>query len=109
MCRPVMHRLGLEPSFINFSRVKAPQRPSGGLQNSFTFAVAHRDSTAAAVLDAVREVRPPFSPEAVVAEFAATLRSYRVTKVSGDRYAGEWPREQFRNVFARSLRYAGRS
>ena len=44
----------------------------------------------------MREVRPPFSPEAVVAEFAATLRSYRVTKVSGDRYAGEWPREQFR-------------
>ena len=44
----------------------------------------------------MREVRPPFSPEAVVAEFAATLRSYRVTKVSGDRYTREWPREQFR-------------
>ena len=70
--------------------------PSGGSQDSFTLAVAHRDSDATAVLDAVREVRPPFSPEAVVAEFAATLRSYRVTKVSGDRYAGEWPREQFR-------------
>ena len=70
--------------------------PSGGSQDSFTLAVAHRDSDAAAVLDAVREVRPPFSPESVVAEFAATLRSYRVTKVSGDRYAGEWPREQFR-------------
>jgi hypothetical protein len=70
--------------------------PSGGSQDSFTLAVAHRDSDAAAVLDAVREVRPPFSPEAVVAEFAATLKRYRVTKVSGDRYAGEWPREQFR-------------
>jgi hypothetical protein len=70
--------------------------PSGGSQDSFTLAVAHRDSDAAAVLDAVREERPPFSPESVVAEFAATLRSYRVTKVSGDRYAGEWPREQFR-------------
>lgn len=70
--------------------------PSGGSQDSFTLAVAHRDSDAAAVLDAMREVRPPFSPEAVVAEFAATLRSYCVTKVSGDRYAGEWPREQFR-------------
>jgi hypothetical protein len=70
--------------------------PSGGSQDSFTLAVAHRDGDAVPVLDAVREVRPPFSPEAVVAEFAATLRSYRVTKVSGDRYAGEWPREQFR-------------
>ena len=36
------------------------------------------------------------SPAAAVAEFAALLREYRVTTVSGDRYAGEWPREQFR-------------
>jgi hypothetical protein len=49
-----------------------------------------------AVLDAVREVRPPFSPESVVTEFAALLRAYRVTSVMGDRYAGEWPRERFR-------------
>jgi hypothetical protein len=26
----------------------------------------------------------------------ATLRSYRVASVYGDRYAGEWPRERFR-------------
>jgi hypothetical protein len=32
----------------------------------------------------------------VVAEFAALLNSFNVTKVVGDRYAGEWPREQFR-------------
>src|SRR5262249_13990869 len=32
----------------------------------------------------------------VVEEFCETLRRYRVTKVTGDRYAGEWPREQFR-------------
>jgi hypothetical protein len=41
--------------------------------------------------------RPPFSPAAAVAEFAALLREYRVTNVTGDRYAGEWPREQFRH------------
>jgi hypothetical protein len=41
-------------------------------------------------------VKPPFSPETVVKEFADTLRRYRVTKVVGDRYAAEWPREQFR-------------
>lgn len=28
-------------------------------------------------------------------EFCLTLRQYRITKVHGDRYAGEWPREQF--------------
>jgi hypothetical protein len=47
------------------------------------------------VLDAVREVRPPFSPETVVAEFAQLMRLYRVRQVYGDRYAGEWPQEQF--------------
>ena len=29
-------------------------------------------------------------------EFAETLKRYRITKVHGDRYGGEWPREQFR-------------
>jgi hypothetical protein len=44
----------------------------------------------------VREHRPPFSPENVVAQFAATCRDYRVTTVTGDRYSGEWVVEQFR-------------
>ena len=39
---------------------------------------------------------PPFSPEAVIEEFAKLLRSYRITSIRGDRYAGEFPREQFR-------------
>ena len=69
--------------------------PSGGSNDSFTLAIAHRDDDQL-LLDCVREVRPPFSPEAVVAEFAQACKSYRVTKISGDRYAGEWPVEQFR-------------
>jgi hypothetical protein len=69
--------------------------PSGGSADSMTLAVAHQE-TAGAMLDCVREVRPPFSPEDVVEEFARLLKSYRVTKVVGDRYAGEWPRERFR-------------
>jgi hypothetical protein len=36
------------------------------------------------------------SPHDVVAEFATLLKSYRVSKITGDRYAGEWPRERFR-------------
>lgn len=69
--------------------------PSGGSGDSYTVAVAHAEN-GIGILDCHREVRPPFSPEAVTAEFADLLKSYRVTKVSGDRYAGEWPREQFR-------------
>ena len=49
------------------------------------------------MLDAVREVVPPFSPESVVAEFAQTARSYGCRTITGDRYAGEWPRERFKH------------
>jgi hypothetical protein len=69
--------------------------PSGGSADSMTLAISHSEDSVA-VLDAIREVRPPFSPESVVAEFAALLRTYRISSVRGDRYAGEWPREQFR-------------
>ena len=29
-------------------------------------------------------------------EFAELLKGYRITTIHGDRYGGEWPREQFR-------------
>jgi hypothetical protein len=68
--------------------------PSGGSADSMTLAIAHRENNNA-VLDAVREVKPPFSPEAVTAEFCALLRTYGIRKVVGDKYAGLWPRERF--------------
>ena len=69
--------------------------PSGGSSDSMTLGVAHKDGERA-ILDVVREAKPPFSPEGVVLDFATLLKSYGVSKVTGDRYAGEWPREQFR-------------
>jgi len=48
-----------------------------------TLAIAHLDGDRA-VLDLVRERHPPFSPDAVVAEYAETLRAYRCTAVTGD-------------------------
>jgi hypothetical protein len=70
--------------------------PSGGSADSFTLAIAHKDSDKRVVVDAVREVRPPFSPENVIMDCAALCKQYRVTRVTGDRYAGEFPRELFR-------------
>jgi len=72
--------------------------PSGGSSDSMTLAIAHRHGERGVILDAVREMRPPFSPEAVVSEFAGTLRSYAISSVTGDRYGGEWCREPFRKV-----------
>jgi hypothetical protein len=69
--------------------------PSGGSSDAFTLAIAHGEDNRG-LLDCVREFKPPFSPEAVVAEFAETLKHYSIREVTGDRYAGEWPRERFR-------------
>jgi hypothetical protein len=69
--------------------------PSGGSADSMTLAIGHKEGQVA-LLDAIRERKPPFSPEAVVKDFADLLKRYRVSKVEGDRYAGEWPREVFK-------------
>lgn len=69
--------------------------PSGGSNDSFTLAIAHREN-GKCVIDALRETRPPFSPSSVIAEYAALLKTYRIRAVRGDRYAGEFPREAFR-------------
>ena len=77
--------------------------PSGGSRDSFTLAIAHRDrSGGGVVIDCVRETRPPFLPEQVIAEYAAVLKSYNCLTVHGDRYGGEFPPEQFRK---RGIRY----
>jgi hypothetical protein len=68
--------------------------PSGGSSDAMTLAIAHTEGTTQ-ILDAIRERKPPFSPETVAEEFAKLIRLYRCTTVYGDRYGGEWPREQF--------------
>jgi hypothetical protein len=68
--------------------------PSGGSSDSMTLAICHREGERA-ILDAIREVRPPFSPESVVSDFCTLLKSYRVFSMVGDRYAGQWPAERF--------------
>jgi hypothetical protein len=69
--------------------------PSGGSSDSMTLAIAHRNNFGHAVLDLVRESKPPFSPDKVCREFASTLKAYGISQVCGDAYAGEWPRERF--------------
>jgi hypothetical protein len=69
--------------------------PSGGSSDSMTLAIGHKEK-GISVLDALRERKPPFSPDAVVADFARLLKSYGITKVLGDKYAGEWIKEPFK-------------
>jgi hypothetical protein len=70
--------------------------PSGGRQDAFTMGICHRESSGKIILDALRERRPPFQPAGVVAEFADVLKSFKVSSVESDKYAGEWVPEAFR-------------
>ena len=77
--------------------------PSGGARDSFTIAVAHLEDGNRAVLDCLRERKPPFNPDAAVGEFAELLQSYWVYEVTGDRYGGVWPIEVFQRHGIRYL------
>lgn len=66
--------------------------PAGGGQDEFTIAIGHADGDAA-VIDAVRGLRG--SPAEIAGEHARLLKSYGITRVTGDRYAGRWPRDEF--------------
>jgi hypothetical protein len=68
--------------------------PSGGSKDAFTLSIAHKEKNVL-IVDAIRAITPPFSPENVVDDFCVLLLSYGIRTVTGDRYAGEWPREQF--------------
>ncbi len=70
--------------------------PAGGSgTDSMTAAVSHREGETV-VIDAVREIKPPFSPQAATKELADFFRSYGLRSTTGDRYGGDWPREQMR-------------
>jgi hypothetical protein len=95
---PGRYELPRQPG-VGYRAFCDPSGGSGG--DSFTLAIAHaevRTGRRIAVLDAIREQRPPFSPEAVVTEFTAVLKNYGVDEVKGDAYAGAWPTEAFRKV-----------
>jgi hypothetical protein len=70
--------------------------PSGGSADSMTLAIAHFDySKQIVTIDAIREAKPPFSPEQVTEEFCKLLKAYKVSSVVSDRFGGGWVVEQF--------------
>ena len=71
--------------------------PSGGSNDTFTLCVAHQEGETV-VIDCLREIPAPFSPPNAVAELAKVIKSYRLRTVHGDRYAGEWVRQAWRDV-----------
>ena len=48
-------------------------------------------------MDFLSEHAAPFVPSVVVKDHAANLKRYGLRHVTGDRYAGEWPVERYRD------------
>ena len=72
--------------------------PSGGAQDSFTLGIGHLDTNSDnIVVDYLKEIQAPFSPEEAVKEISDIIKSYGLTHTIGDHYAGEWPRDRFRS------------
>lgn len=66
--------------------------PAGGGADEFTMSIAHNEG-GAAIIDLVQGRKG--SPAGIVAEYAEVLRRYGITRVTGDKYAGRWPRDEF--------------
>jgi hypothetical protein len=60
----------------------------GSGQDSMTLAIAHQEKDIA-ILDVLRERKPPFSPDSVTAEFAELMKDYGVTKAQSDKWGGD--------------------
>jgi hypothetical protein len=67
--------------------------------DSYAIAIGHKDGDQI-IIDAVREVIPPFSPASVVSDTMVPLcRAYRIDgKIFGDNYAGNFPKELVRKA-----------
>ena len=76
---------------------------SGGSNDDAVLAIAHKDGERL-VLDLVASQpgAPPFNPRQAVAKFAAILKEYRISRVTGDAYAGQTFRADFA---AHGIRY----
>ena len=70
---------------------------SGGRNESASLAISHKTKDKA-VLDFVREYRAPFSPNFVIEKMVDELSRYRVTRIFGDRYAGEFVSAAFQRL-----------
>ncbi len=79
--------------------------PSGGRRDAATLAIAHCENTQEeseteegerVVLDLARRWPAPHDPAQVAREMAGILKGYEIQRVTGDRYAGAWPEQEFR-------------
>lgn len=70
---------------------------SGGRQDPAALAIGHMQD-GKCIIDLLKQYRPPHSPAEVIDSMASELQRYRVTRVCGDRYAGQFTTDAFRHA-----------
>lgn len=63
---------------------------SAGRHDAFALCIGHREESGRFIADVVCGRTPPFDPASVAAEFSARAKEYRILKLVGDNYSGEW-------------------
>lgn len=67
--------------------------PAGGGADEFTLAIGHSEEGGRIIVDLVAGRQG--SPAEIVRQFSEVMGHYGVVRVTGDRYAGRWPRDEF--------------
>jgi hypothetical protein len=68
--------------------------PSGGVGDSMTLGIAHRENDLV-ILDCIIERAAPFQAQQVVNDFAAVMKEYGLNTCVSDRYAASWVQQSF--------------
>jgi hypothetical protein len=84
-------RVELPP--IERTRYFAFVDPSGGGGDSFTLSIGHKEGTKI-VQDVIKSRKG--DPHEIVKEYSEILKKYSIFEVTGDKYAGSWVSEAFR-------------
>jgi hypothetical protein len=71
--------------------------PSGGRNDAYVIAIAHKEGERV-IADVVRGRVAPFNPQDVTQEFAALAKQYHCTKIVGDGYSGDWVSTAWRDA-----------
>jgi hypothetical protein len=90
----VQGRFELPPRLAAGLSYRAFADPSGGRRDAATLAITHREGERV-ILDLARAWKAPHDPSIVTWEMANVLKSYGLSRVTGDRYAGAWPEQEF--------------
>jgi hypothetical protein len=82
------------PANENFSYVAFTDPSGGGGQDAFTLSIAHKEGEKI-VQDLIRGFFPKFNPSVAIYEFSGILKDYKISEITGDRYAGNFVVSEF--------------